>query len=244
MAPRGIVAASTASAFSATLVSKGVGGAADILPVTFVVIVSTVAVYGLTAEPVARHLDVSRPTRTRPLLVGGAPWVVELGKAFQNAGLNVLMWAGPPEQRAEIEQVGVELTPGELLADATGRGAELEGITAVLICTAEDDFNALASTTLEGKLDRPMYRVGPEPGSYGVVAPYTGGKVLFDPLLNGSASLRAWGANSDEVLQRFGPARSRLAVRRKRERSTRPGDTRRAHYSRGQRHPHPAWSRK
>lgn len=34
MAPRGIVAAATASNFSATLIAKGIGGAADILPVT------------------------------------------------------------------------------------------------------------------------------------------------------------------------------------------------------------------
>src|ERR1700744_3614065 len=42
MAPRGIVAAATASTFAAGLVSKGIGGAARILPVTFVVIVATV----------------------------------------------------------------------------------------------------------------------------------------------------------------------------------------------------------
>src|SRR6266511_5694750 len=35
MAPRGIVAAATASAFSKTLIARGIGGAADILPTTF-----------------------------------------------------------------------------------------------------------------------------------------------------------------------------------------------------------------
>ena len=54
MAPRGIVAAATASTFTAGLVAQGIGGAAKILPVTFVVIVATVTVYGLTAVPVAR----------------------------------------------------------------------------------------------------------------------------------------------------------------------------------------------
>ena len=38
MAPRGIVAAATASTFSAGLVAKGIGGASKILPATFVVI--------------------------------------------------------------------------------------------------------------------------------------------------------------------------------------------------------------
>ncbi|MEU0430751.1 cation:proton antiporter [Streptomyces sp. NPDC006290] len=72
MAPRGIVAASTASAFSATLVAQGLPGAAKILPITFLVIVGTVLLYALTAAPVARKLGVVRSARTRPLLVGGA----------------------------------------------------------------------------------------------------------------------------------------------------------------------------
>lgn len=41
MAPRGIVAAATASSFSTSLVAAGVSGADRILPVTFLVIVST-----------------------------------------------------------------------------------------------------------------------------------------------------------------------------------------------------------
>lgn len=94
MAPRGIVAAATASTFSSGLVSKGIGGASKILPATFVVIVATVTLYGLTASPVARRLGVVRPSRSRPLLVGGDPWVVDLGVALKSAGLEVLMWAG------------------------------------------------------------------------------------------------------------------------------------------------------
>src|SRR5207342_2301890 len=60
MAPRGIVAAATASTFAAGLVASGIGGAQKILPATFVVIVATVTLYGLTAVPAARRLGVSR----------------------------------------------------------------------------------------------------------------------------------------------------------------------------------------
>lgn len=62
MAPRGIVAAATASTFSLTLIQLGVPGAERILPVTFIVIVATVTLYGLTAVPVARRLGVAQPT--------------------------------------------------------------------------------------------------------------------------------------------------------------------------------------
>ena len=59
MAPRGIVAAATASTFSTGLAAHGIAGAQRILPVTFVVIVATVTWYGLTAPPVARRLGVT-----------------------------------------------------------------------------------------------------------------------------------------------------------------------------------------
>ena len=183
MAPRGIVAASTATTFSAGLVSLHIQGAAKILPVTFLVIVVTVAVYGLTAVPVARRLGVTRPARTRPLLVGGEDWVVDLGRALRSLGLEVLMWAGSDEQRQRIRQADLELAPGELLAAATGQGAQLEGITAVLFLTAEDDFNALGSTVLQGSVDGSVYRLGTRQPGHGVVAPYTGGEILFDAQL-------------------------------------------------------------
>ena len=187
MAPRGIVAAATASTFAAGLVAKGIGGAAKILPATFVVIVATVTLYGLTAVPAARRLGVSRPARTRPLLVGGTPWVIELGRALQSAGLEVVMWAGLDQQREQIRRAGLELAPGELLAAATGRGARLEGITAVLLLTDEDDFNALASVLLAESVEGRVYRLAPPQRSHGVVAPYTAGEILFGDGMTRSA---------------------------------------------------------
>jgi NhaP-type Na+/H+ or K+/H+ antiporter len=58
MDPRGIVAASTATTFAAPLVQAGVAGADDLLPITFLVIVGTVTVYGLAAAPAARALGL------------------------------------------------------------------------------------------------------------------------------------------------------------------------------------------
>jgi len=179
MAPRGIVAAATASTFSSSLVENGIGGASKILPATFIVIVATVTLYALTAVPVARRLGVRRTARSRPLLVGGARWVVDVGRALKSAGLDVLMWAGLERERERIKESGLELAPGELLAAATGQGAELVGITSVLLLTEEDDFNALASTILLDSVEGAVYRLGPPLRSRGVVAPYTGSEVLF-----------------------------------------------------------------
>jgi NhaP-type Na+/H+ or K+/H+ antiporter len=183
MAPRGIVAAATASTFGTQLAAHHVGGAAKILPVTFLVIVATVALYGLTAVPVARRLGVTHSARARPLLVGGDPWVIDLARTLRSAGLDVVMWAASEDQREQIKRAGLELAPGELLASATARGAELEGITSVLLLTDEDDFNALASAVLAGNSETRVYRLAPHQPSHGVVAPYTGGETVFAPTL-------------------------------------------------------------
>ncbi|MFI2077842.1 MULTISPECIES: cation:proton antiporter [Streptomyces] len=192
MAPRGIVAAATASTFSAGLVTKGIGGASKILPATFVVIVATVTLYGLTASPVARRLGVVRPSRSRPLLVGGDPWVVDLGVALKSAGLEVVMWAGQEQQRERIRQAGIELAPGELLAAVTGQVPELEGITAVFFLTAEDDFNALAATILRGSVEGVVHHLAAPPESHGVVAPFVSGEVLFGADLTGPTFSRRY----------------------------------------------------
>ncbi|MGW1537107.1 cation:proton antiporter [Streptomyces aureus] len=190
MAPRGIVAAATASTFTSALVADHIDGAAKILPATFVVIVATVTLYGLTAAPVARLLRVKRPSRSRPLLVGGDPWVLDLGATLRSTGMEVLMWAGGDEQRDRIRRAGLEIAPGAMLGNATGPGAELEGITGVFLLTGEDDFNALATAVLHGGVEGPVLRVGAAQGSHGAVDPYRGGEILFGPHLTGPALAR------------------------------------------------------
>ena len=56
MDPRGIVAPATASSVGAALVALKVPGAEQLLPVAFLVVAVTVAVYGLSAVPIARAL--------------------------------------------------------------------------------------------------------------------------------------------------------------------------------------------
>ena len=73
--------------------------------------------------------------------------------------------------------------PGELLAAATASGAELEGVTAILLLTDEDDFNALASTVLAGNPETTVYRLAPRHPHHGVVAPFSSGDTVFAPTL-------------------------------------------------------------
>jgi hypothetical protein len=187
LAPRGVAAAAVAAVVAAPLMASGIGGARRILPVTLLVIMLTIIIYGLAAAPMARLLGVLRSPRSRPLLVGGEAWVIDLGRILQTAGLDVLMWAGLEREREQIALAALELAPGELLASVTADRVDPSGINTVLLLTGEDDFNALAASVLRYSVGDRVFRLGPSARGKGVVAPFTGGDVLFGQTLNGSA---------------------------------------------------------
>ena len=65
MAPRGIVAAATASVFGQQLAEEGFSGTEQVAPVAFAVIFATAVIYGLSGPSVATRLKV-RQTRLGP----------------------------------------------------------------------------------------------------------------------------------------------------------------------------------
>jgi hypothetical protein len=196
MDPRGIVAAATASTFAPALVEKHIGGAGKILPVTFLVIVMTVALYGLSAVPVAKLLGVSRPARASTLLVGGEPWVIDLARALRQAGVDVVVWARLEDQRKQVEGAGLEIAPGEALGEALRERTELEEVSSVLMLTPEDGYNALAATVLAGQSVIPVYRLAPRHGYSIAAVEKAAAATLFSPTLTHDDITRRYGSGS------------------------------------------------
>ncbi|MGZ6213427.1 MAG: cation:proton antiporter [Candidatus Limnocylindria bacterium] len=101
MAPRGIVAAATSSTFALGLSQAGIGGGADkLIPITFIVIVATALLYGLTGGPVARALGVASTGPGGVLLVGATPVGRAIGRILQDRGMTVVLWTGNDEHAA------------------------------------------------------------------------------------------------------------------------------------------------
>ena len=99
MDPRGIVAAATATAFTATLDSSGFD-ADFLLPVTFGVILGTGVIYGLTAKPMAKLLGVLQPPPTGIGLVGDDAWMAPFAEQLTDAGVNTLLITTTPTEAA------------------------------------------------------------------------------------------------------------------------------------------------
>jgi NhaP-type Na+/H+ or K+/H+ antiporter len=182
MAPRGIVAGATASAFGPALAAQGVRGANAILPTVFVAIFGTVVVYGLTAAPLARLLGVAGTSSGRlVLVVGGHRWAREIASALKQAGVAVRMWAGQADHLAAARDAGLEADRGRLMVDALSRESELEEVTDALILTRSDDFNTLAAAELRNELGhRHVYRTAPDPDAPDLFPPARETGILGD----------------------------------------------------------------
>ncbi len=178
MAPRGIVAGATASAFGLQLASANIEGADQILPIVFVVIFASVVVYGLSGSFVARRLGLAGAQRTLVLIVGGHGPARAIGAALRDAGVGVRLWAGPSAQPA-ARAAGLDADSGRILVDSLSRETELEEVTDTLLLSRSDDFNALAATELRAELGHGhVYRIAPDPDEPDLLPPTGAGDIL------------------------------------------------------------------
>jgi len=99
MAPRGIVAAATASLFAISLLKAGINFP-HLMPMVFLVIIFTVAIYGLSAPILARKLKISQPGRDSLAVIGDQPWITNLTNSLHKAGCGVMLVA-PDEENIE-----------------------------------------------------------------------------------------------------------------------------------------------
>jgi hypothetical protein len=206
MAPRGIVAGATASAFGLQLAQQGIQGANRVLPIVFVAIFGTVLLYGLTGPFVARLLGMAGEAGTLMLIVGGHEWARAFGAALSRAGVRVRLWAGPEEERAAARADGLEADRGRMMLDAVNREAELEEVTDALLLTTSDDFNALVAADLRSELGHArVYRVAPDPDAADLVAPPDEVGILGDRELTFAALSRCFAEGARVATQTAGP---------------------------------------
>ncbi|MFQ5843534.1 MAG: cation:proton antiporter [Planctomycetota bacterium] len=185
MAPRGIVAAAVASVFALRLEELHYAGAHRLVPLTFLVILATVAVYGLTAGPFARRLGVAVPDPQGVLVVGAHSWARELAAALQTAGVPVLVADTNPQHVAASRMGGLRTYAGSPLADRADDEIDLQGIGRLFALTPNDEVNALTAlhyAHLFGR--REVYQLAPAadtaPRSEPIAASLRG-RLLFGP---------------------------------------------------------------
>lgn len=185
MAPRGIVAAAVASIFAQRLEEAGVPRANELVPVTFFLIISTVAIYGLTAIPVARALGVSSPNPQGILFAGAHAFARAMAGLLRKENIPVLLVDVNRENLAAARMEGLPVHFGNILSDHTLHELDLAGIGRLLAVTPNHEVNSLAVVHFRETFGRAEnYQLARESRSGSKkqeVATRLGGRVLFEP---------------------------------------------------------------
>ena len=150
MAPRGVVAASTAALFSLRL--ENISQPSDVLtPAVFAVILVLAVVYGVGSRPAARRLGVARPPARGALVVSGAPWALALARELAAAGFPTVVAA---RGRSDLvrDDLPYAIYTG-LVFDLPG-SAVLDDVGRAVVASRDDETDLLAFGLLTDALGR------------------------------------------------------------------------------------------
>lgn len=158
IAPRGIVAAAISALFAIQLEQQGYAQASLLVPLTFMIIIGTVAFQSLTARPLALWLKVAEPEPKGFLIVGANPVARTIAAALDKHGFHTLLadsnWGNI--RAALIE--GHETFYGNVVSEQADRQLDLVGIGRVLTLTPHQEINCLAAMRYRSEFsDRNIY---------------------------------------------------------------------------------------
>lgn len=175
MAPRGIVAAAVTSIFAlemehaaqearheaalgsadpqealaleaaATRLEVLVEQSADLVPLVFVTIVVTVAIYGLGVGRLAERLGLAT-TQPNGVLFAGAPvWARQAAGVLQELKVPVLLVSLAPSEVAQARMAGLRVERTHILSEYAVEDMELAGLGSLVAATHDDDTNSTAA---------------------------------------------------------------------------------------------------
>jgi len=185
LAPRGIVAAAVASVFAFRLLEAGYPQAELLVPVTFIVIAGTVAIYGLSASPLARRLKVAQPNPQGVMIIGAHSWARAIATSLNEEGYKVLV---VDANWANISAARLDWLPtfyASVLSQYTLDEIDLGGMGRLLALTSDNEFNSLAVLQYAGIFGRgEVYQLASESDDTApqkAVSEHLKGRLLFSP---------------------------------------------------------------
>lgn len=143
--PRGIVAASVASLFAFTLVRIGVNDGERLLALTFLAIVMTVTIQGLSASIVSRLLGVETLEGKKAIVVGANLTGRMIARSLKENGRPVAI-VDTNHTLVEIAQrEGFEAIHGNALEDEVLEKTDIEEAETLVAVTTNSEVNVLVS---------------------------------------------------------------------------------------------------
>ncbi|MEX1099811.1 MAG: cation:proton antiporter, partial [Bacteriovoracaceae bacterium] len=145
IAPRGIVAAAISSLFAFRLESQGYEEATLMVPLAFMIIISTVLLQSLSSALIAKWLGVAEPEPKGFLIIGGGPLERTIAEALQENGFKTLLADQSWENIKTANMQGLQTYWGSVVSVHADRHLSLSGIGKLLALTSNPDLNTLSA---------------------------------------------------------------------------------------------------
>jgi NhaP-type Na+/H+ or K+/H+ antiporter len=145
MAPRGVVAAAVTAVFALRLEQESFAGAERLVPIVFLVIAGSVAIYGLVGRPLAIRLGLAQRNPSGVVIVGAHAVGRSLAQSLSALGLPALLVDTNLRRIRAARMDGLRAYHGSVLSDEADVALELPGIGKLFAMTSNDDVNAFSA---------------------------------------------------------------------------------------------------
>lgn len=154
LAPRGIVAAAVTSVFALEIEHAAHEGklpeslipyAQQMVPLVFLVIVGTVAFYGLLAAPLARRLSLAKRNPDGILFAGANTWTRRVAEALHEDEHGVMLLDTRYENIAAAKLAGLRAVRANILSEYAEEHLDYSGLGHLVAATPNDEVNSLAA---------------------------------------------------------------------------------------------------
>ncbi|WP_370979349.1 cation:proton antiporter [Agaribacterium sp. ZY112] len=154
IAPRGIVAAAVSALFALKLENHGFTNSGLLVPMVFLVIISTVVLQSLTSAPLAKLLKQRAPAPRGILIFGASKFARMLAQELINNKQQVLIADTNWEAIRETRMANIPCYYGNPISEHATRTLDLSSIGRVLVLSPYRQLNPLVSYHFEDLLGK------------------------------------------------------------------------------------------
>lgn len=145
IAPRGIVTASIASLFALRLVNLGVPNAEVLVPLTFLVLIFTVVVYGFSLNPFIKAIKLEDNDKVGVLIVGGNKLAVGIGRLLSSIEQLEITVVDSNRKRVQYSRIdGLKSIHASIFSPRVMEDVQLGAYQYLISLTENDEVNTLS----------------------------------------------------------------------------------------------------
>ncbi len=153
-APRGVVAAAVGGVFAYDLTLRHFPQANMLLPMVFVLIVTSVVVYGFSLPFIGKKLKLAAEQKNGLLIIGASPWSIELAEVLVNHHIKVIIADASWQRLQAARMKNIPYFYGQILSERAEERIEFSEIGYILAASHNDAFNVLVCSHFTHKLER------------------------------------------------------------------------------------------